>query len=130
MRIIFGSNDYINRPLEKCKNLSDINISCLGMPSGHTELITILTLLLNHYDLLSFPMVILSIFVIGLHRIVTKMHTLNQVIVGLLFGIMYANIYIYVNLSYVSLLILLSMIAFLTLIVTANAVKYQNFLYL
>jgi hypothetical protein len=65
-------------------------------------------------------MVILSIFVIGLHRIVTKMHTLNQVIVGLLFGIMYANIYIKTNLSYVSLIILLSMIAFLTLIVPAN----------
>jgi len=118
MRIIFGSNNYINRPLEKCKNLSDINISCLGMPSGHTEFITILTLLLNHYDLLSFPMVILAIFVIGIHRIGTKMHTLNQVIVGLLVGIMYANIYIKTNLSYVSLIILVGMIAFLTLIVT------------
>jgi membrane-associated phospholipid phosphatase len=84
MNILFGSNNIINRPLKKCKDSDDFTISCIGMPSGHTEVATIVSLLLSFYDLLPLPIAILTIITVGLQRIVTDMHSIEQVFIGLL----------------------------------------------
>ena len=118
MNILFGNNRIINRPLEKCQNPDDFTISCIGMPSGHTEVATIVSLLLNHYDLLPLPMAIVTIFVVGLQRIVSKMHSLEQVFAGLLLGLLYTYIYIINDVSLKSILILIGLILFILLILT------------
>ena len=94
MKKLINNTTITNRPLDKCINSNDFDISCIGMPSGHTESATIISLLLHHYDLLPLPMAILTIIVVGLQRVTSKMHTIQQVLVGLLFGIGYTQFYI------------------------------------
>jgi hypothetical protein len=86
------------------------------MPSGHTELATIVSMLLSHYDLLSLPMAILTIFVVGLQRIVTKKHNIEQVFVGLIFGLIYTKIYIETDVSEKSIMLISGVILIATLI--------------
>jgi len=117
-KLMFPNNKIINRPLNECKDSNDFNFSCIGMPSGHTEGTTILCLLLNHYDLLPLPMAIVTIFVVGLQRIVTDMHNIQQVLVGLLFGLLYTQLYINTDTSFTSLLILLGIIIFSAIIIS------------
>ena len=129
-KLLFPDNKIINRPLDKCKDSQDFNFSCIGMPSGHTEGTTILCLLLNHYDLLPLPMAILTIFVVGLQRIVTDMHNIQQVLVGLLFGLLYTQLYINTGTSFTSILILLGIIIFsliiISLLVDNNKFNYRQ----
>lgn len=129
-KLLFPDNKIINRPLDKCKDSHDFNFSCIGMPSGHTEGTTILCLLLNYYDLLPLPMAILTIFVVGLHRIVTNMHNIQQVSVGLLFGLLYTQLYINTDTSFTSLLILFGIIIFsliiISLLVDDNKLNYRQ----
>jgi hypoxanthine phosphoribosyltransferase len=63
-------------------------------------------------------MAILTIFIVGYQRIHSKMHSFEQVMVGLFLGIAYTMIYTKTDLSYISILILLGIIIFLTLLVT------------
>jgi len=120
MNILFHDNLLINRPLNQCKNSNDFNIFCLGMPSGHTEVITIISLLLTHYELLDLPIGILSIIVVGLQRLVSNMHNIQQVLVGLLFGFAYTHFYIKTDSSIKSMLIISGAILFLILILTLH----------
>jgi adenine/guanine phosphoribosyltransferase-like PRPP-binding protein len=118
INILFDDNSLINRPLNKCKNSNDFNIYCLGMPSGHTEVATIISLLLIHYDLLDLPVGILTIIVVGLQRLVSNMHNIQQVLFGLIFGLAYTYFYIKTNCSIKSILIISGLILFLILILT------------
>ena len=126
-KLLFPNNKIINRPLDKCKDSQDFNFSCIGMPSGHTESITILCLLLNHYDLLPLLIAILTIFVVGLQRIVTDMHNIQQVLAGLFFGLLYTQLYINTD---TSLLILLGIILFsiiiISLLIDNNKFNYRQ----
>lgn len=70
------------------------------MPSGHTETITIISLLLYHIKIISLPIALLFIFIIGLQRIITNMHTPLQVLIGFIFGLFYTFLYIKCELSY------------------------------
>jgi hypoxanthine phosphoribosyltransferase len=117
MKILFGSNNIINRPLNKCKDSDDFTISCIGMPSGHTEIATIVSLLLSYYDLLPLSIAILTIITVGLQRIVTDMHSIEQVFIGLLFGLVYTDIYITTGTSFKSILLLCGFMMFLLLII-------------
>lgn len=127
-KLIFPDNKIINRPSDKCKDSNDFNFSCIGMPSGHTEGTTIFCLLLNHYDLLPLPIAILTIFVVGLQRVVSKMHNIQQVLVGLVFALLYTQLYINTDTSLTSILILLGIIIF-SLIIISSLVDNNKFNY-
>ena len=117
-KILFNNNKNINRPSEECKDSYDFNISCIGMPSGHTELATILSLLLVHYESLPISIASLIILLTGLQRIESNRHTIQQVLVGFLFGLGYACFYIKTDMSLKSMLIITGVILLLSLILT------------
>jgi len=103
----FGNNNIIRRPLIRCNEYyTDTFISCFGMPSGHAETITVISLLLYSYKLISLQICILLIVIISLQRILTGVHTIFQVIVGIFFGYIYFNIYKYYDLSVYSFLVI------------------------
>ena len=83
--------DSIRRPLDYCDREYNCNkLYCTGMPSGHVEIATILCILLE------LPMWITGVIVVatGLQRIITHMHTLNQVIAGAIMGLLYSATYL------------------------------------
>jgi membrane-associated phospholipid phosphatase len=104
----FDYND-IRRPLNICdKKSNKSKLSCIGMPSGHAEGFSVLFFLLYFYNFIPLWLCLIIIVVISLQRITTNMHTLNQVIVGSLLGLIYATIYKYFKLSIYGFLIVLS----------------------
>lgn len=94
----FTDSNLIKRPLNNC--IKENTFRCLGMPSRHTEVITILSLLLYYTKIISLPIALLFILIIGTQRIIYNMHTLLQVFIGFLFGIFYTIIYIKCELTY------------------------------
>ncbi len=84
-------NTSIKRPTEKCEN--NESLYCIGMPSGHTESITIFGLALIIMNYISLPMAVLLIISIGFERIYTKRHTSLQVLIGFLLGSLYVCVY-------------------------------------
>lgn len=101
----FSYSTITRRPSKKCKKQMVVHPSCMGLPSGSTEITTIASLILYHYEFISLPLSGLLIGMVGLQRIIIKRHTLFQVFSGFLIGGIYAAIYIYLNLSYYCLLI-------------------------
>ena len=98
--------NYIKRPLDKCSsNLNGQKLGCIGMPSGHAETVTIFSLLLYFYKFIPLWLSLLLIFIFSIQRIISNMHTLIQVLMGIIVGYMYFNIYKFFNLSIYSLLI-------------------------
>lgn len=94
----------IKRPLKNCDNNLYSSVSCIGMPSGHAETSTILFSLLYIYQFISLPICILFIFFFSIQRIISNMHTVGQVIAGIVLGLFYSNIYSITNLSEFSFL--------------------------
>jgi membrane-associated phospholipid phosphatase len=98
--------DNVKRPMIQCKDYPiDNSILCLGMPSGHAETITIISLLLYSYKIISLQICILLIVLISLQRIYTGVHTIFQVIIGIFFGYIYFTIYKFYDLSVYSFLV-------------------------
>lgn len=93
----FDGFKFIKRPLEKCLNSTEAY--CLGMPSGHSETITIFATLLYLYKFIPLWLCIMLISIVGLQRILTNVHTIMQVIAGIFIGFLYAKLYRYFNLS-------------------------------
>jgi membrane-associated phospholipid phosphatase len=89
----------------------------LGMPSGHAEASTIMFLLLYYYGYISLPVSIILIFIVSLQRVLKQRHTIAQVIVGTILGIIYSYIYKSYNLSIFSFLIVLSIAFLLTVLI-------------
>lgn len=87
---------YIDRrPLQIC---SDKNtFKCLGMPSGHMETGVVVFLLLYLNKIIPSYIALIMIILIAIQRIVTKMHTILQVIAGLLLGLIYTILYHLIN---------------------------------
>ena len=107
-KIFFAT--YINynnvkRPLHKCDSEIYKNTKCLGLPSGHAETSTILFSLLYFKNFISLNVCLAFIFLISIQRIIFHMHTVTQVFVAILLGILYSQIYIINNLSIFSLLL-------------------------
>lgn len=98
--------DSVKRPLPKCRNAANgINTSCIGMPSGHAETITIFATLLYVYKFISLPICLTLILIFSAQRIVSNMHTFRQVGFGILLGALYVAIYSILHLSISSFLI-------------------------
>jgi membrane-associated phospholipid phosphatase len=86
------------------------------MPSGHAEGISVLCFLLYFYKFIPLWLCLSIITLVCLQRIVTNMHTLNQVLVGSLLGLIYATIYKKLNLSFYGLLFIFTIGFILTLL--------------
>jgi len=98
--------DSVKRPLPKCRNAANgINTSCIGMPSGHAETITIFATLLYINNFISLPICLTLILLFSAQRIVSNMHTFRQVGFGILLGALYVAIYSILHLSISSFLI-------------------------
>ena len=89
---------YIRRPEKKC--IRQWSLECIGMPSGHSECIVIICILLLQYNLLDIVSCILIIIGIGLQRVYSKRHTLLQVIAGWSIGAIYSILYVFVLKNY------------------------------
>jgi len=104
------SQNYLHydnkRPLKNCENNKKMynSLSCLGMPSGHAEVSTILFSLLYIYKFISLPLCILFIFIVSIQRVISNMHTIGQVIAGIILGLIYSQIYSITNISVFSFL--------------------------
>jgi membrane-associated phospholipid phosphatase len=88
--------DYykVRRPLFRFNNKDNsLRLSCIGMPSGHAETISVFCFLLYFYKIIPLLVCILFIFVICIQRITSNMHTPIQVITGTILGLLYALIY-------------------------------------
>jgi hypoxanthine phosphoribosyltransferase len=107
------------RPKIECKN--DDSFRCYGMPSGHTETATVVSLLLLSKKYISIYFAITIIFLTMLQRLLSKMHSLQQVFAGLIIGTIYSAIYIKLNnplyiLLFIFLLTLFYIIALIKII--------------
>lgn len=100
--------DYNNvkRPLLNCSNQTICpRLGCIGMPSGHAETSSVFLFLLYFNKFIPLWVCLIFLFLICLQRIITRMHTLTQVIVGSILGFLYASIYKKFNLSLLGFLI-------------------------
>lgn len=108
-KIVFETYfDYNNvkRPLPKCTiQKNGTQTKCIGMPSGHAEVITIIATLLYTYKFISLPVCIVLIFLFSIQRILANMHTFRQVMAGILIGWGYASIYNLFHLSLYSFMV-------------------------
>ena len=107
----FGYNN-VKRPLSG--NIMT-SYEDLGMPSGHAESATIMFLLLYFFGYISLPVSIILIFLVSLQRVLAQRHSIAQVTVGTILGLIYSYIYKSYNFSIFSFLIVIS----ITLILTA-----------
>lgn len=118
---IFNFNkNIIFRPINKCKTIKNYPTYCLGMPSGHTEITTIICFILYKLNYISLSNMILIISFMCLERIITNKHTLVQTIIGVLFGLFYSNIYFKLGLSYKTLIL-----ALLIVFIYVNIIIYK-----
>jgi adenine/guanine phosphoribosyltransferase-like PRPP-binding protein len=83
----------IRRPKKECSDKS--SLECIGMPSGHSEVVVILCLLLWNLKIIKSYTAAAIIFIVGMQRIYDTQHTLVQVITGWNIGLIYAFAYIY-----------------------------------
>lgn len=108
--------DDVKRPLQKCDFEIYKSIKCIGLPSGHAETSTIIFSLLYFKNFISLNVCLAFIFLISIQRIIFQMHTVTQVLVGILLGFFYTQIYIRNNLSIFSFLIVLTIGLIITIL--------------
>lgn len=87
----FSNKECLNRPNAKFHNKHEFN--SLGMPSEHAETIVIFCLLLYLNNYIPLHIALSIIFIICLERIITYMHTFEQVIYGCIMGFVLGFIY-------------------------------------
>ena len=122
--IVVIYHNYIQNAIEKRFSLEYFGydnvkrpLSGLGMPSGAVESATILFLLLFLYKYIPLWLCLLFIFIVSLQRIITQKHTIIQVIVGIVCGLIYTHIYKSHNLSILSFGIVILIGLLLTLLI-------------
>ena len=115
--LIWKKDKNIYRP-NRNKCLFDSN-DCLGMPSGHTEIATFIGLyLVNKYkNLLMYYVAFMFILIISIQRIISKRHSILQIIVGILLACLYYTFYSFTNFSSKSLGVCLLIIIFYSIII-------------
>jgi hypothetical protein len=101
----FINFDLIKRPLNKCFYKNTMN--CMGMPSGHSETVTILGFLLYFYKIIPLWICLFIIFIFSFQRVTSNRHTIIQVLIGIILGYFYALLYKIMNLSIYSFFIVL-----------------------
>lgn len=101
---LYFGYDNIKRPMSNDYMYTNREF---GMPSGHAEIATIVSCILYFYKYISLWICILLIVVFSAERIISNSHTVLQVIVGILCGLLYSYIYITNNLSLLSFCIVI-----------------------
>lgn len=97
----FNYND-VKRPLKRCnKGFEFKKLNCIGMPSGHAETASLVLFLLYFNKVIPLWVCLFFIVCFSVQRIVTNMHTFNQVFVGAFLGLFYAYIFNYFNSSFI-----------------------------
>ena len=94
--IVYAKTDdtsSIRRPEKRCPG--DSSLGCIGMPSGHSEVAVIVSLLLWNLRVIKPWVAAIIIVLVGLQRVYGIKHTMNQVIAGWSIGAAYALLYIY-----------------------------------
>jgi len=105
------------RPLDKCVNsINNFDFECLGMPSGHTEVATIISLLLYSKRYINLPIAIIIILLVAFQRLLSKMHSEYQILIGFLLGLLYASIFIKLKKIFYIIIFILLLIFSLILI--------------
>jgi hypoxanthine phosphoribosyltransferase len=97
----------VKRPRDKCNSQFSSGLNCIGMPSGHAECSTILFGLLYFNKFISLYIFAFLVFIFSIQRVISNMHTVSQVITGIILGLFYLQIYFYFNLSLSSFAIIL-----------------------
>lgn len=108
----YVDSPQVRRPNNECETIHNPAVECLGMPSGHVEITTLLGCFLYSSNILSFPILIGVIVAMALQRILTHRHTVLQTIVGFLFGLFYAFAYLSIQVSYQQVLLCVFFIFF------------------
>jgi len=104
----------VYRPLPNCGK-DDISLACLGMPSGHTETISVIIFLLLLKNKIPALIATIVIIIIGSQRILASLHTLGQVCVGMILGLIYA--FIYFGLDKFTYIFIVSIVYIITLLI-------------
>ena len=104
----------VYRPLSKC-GLYDTSLACLGMPSGHAETISVIIFLLLLRNKISSLLAAIIIIIIGSQRILANMHTMTQVCIGMILGLIYA--FVYFKLDKLHYIIIISLCYIVTLLI-------------
>jgi hypoxanthine phosphoribosyltransferase len=127
--LFINDTKITERPLNKCKINTDIKqhtIYCMGLPSGHLEMLIIFLYYLYHYKIISIKTMYIFILIMGLQRVISNMHTKLQVFIGILFGFFYSFLYSKTNYSYKSIIIALIVILILIINIYINIEKKLN----
>jgi membrane-associated phospholipid phosphatase len=88
--------DYntVKRPRLKCRGPENASrLKCIGMPSSHTETASVVSFLLYFYKIIPLWLCLFIVFVVSTQRVITHMHTINQVLMGAILGYIYAVLY-------------------------------------
>lgn len=85
----FGS---LRRPCTNCQDRD--TFECLGMPSGHAETVVVVTCILLWKGAISLPVACIFVLLVCYQRIYALRHTVPQVAMGALLGLMYTALYI------------------------------------
>lgn len=97
----FNYND-VKRPLKRCnKEIECKKLNCIGMPSGHSESSSLILFLLYFNKLIPLWICLFLVICFSAQRIITNMHTFNQVFIGSILGLLYAYIFNYFNSSFI-----------------------------
>ena len=116
----FGNYNIV-RPLFGCSNqASSSRLKCIGMPSGHAETASLFFFLLYFYKVIPLWICLLFISLISIQKIISSMHSYDQVIVGSTLGLVYALIYKKFNLSLTGFLIVFCIGIVLSLLSSFN----------
>jgi len=83
-------NSY-KRPLTKC--VGNESLGCLGLPSGHAEIVTIVMVILLLKQYVNMFVCVLIIIIVCLQRLIYNKHTINQIVIGIILGLSYALVY-------------------------------------
>jgi len=116
--------DFVKRPLKNCNNTLYKAVKCVGLPSGHAETVTVLSILLYYYKIIPLYICIILILVFSLQRVISHMHTFFQITLGILFGVFYSYIYISLNLSLLSFLVI-AIIGLVLIMFTINKIDTE-----
>jgi len=88
----FGS---LRRPCSYCEDKD--TFECLGMPSGHAETVVVVSCILLWKGAISLPVASIIVILVCLQRVHALRHTVPQVAMGALLGLMYTTLYIVLN---------------------------------
>ena len=112
------ANDFIKRPTDRCHKSSAF--ACLGMPSGHAETITMVSVLLVLSGYLPVWLALIIVVLVCAQRVIFKRHTILQVIMGFVMGMIFSTIYWSCGLDMWLLLLVLLYVLVITMIIVSK----------